>query len=174
MATKTYLHALNVGIVDGDKQHRIDLERMRLAADQQENWQADAVGKAFFRPGFGKVAETAGAARGRCIPFVAGPTDSFVLELTYLKLRVIDVHGEPPSIARAGLRTAGYRELCHLPSLVQHTGLQTSMRDFDRRHPAQPLAGLGDGGHAAAQAGGRHLGGQLLERDGEVAHHLLV
>lgn len=90
MATKTYLHALNVGIVDGDKQHRIDLERMRLAADQQENWQADAVGKAFFRPGFGKVAETAGAARGRCIPFVAGPTDSFVLELTDLKLRVID------------------------------------------------------------------------------------
>lgn len=38
------------------------------------------------------------------------------------------------------LKTAGYRELCHLPSLVQHTGLQTSMRDFDRRHPPQPLA----------------------------------
>ena len=90
MATKTYLHALNVGIVDGDKQHRIDLERMRLAADQQENWQADAVGKAFFRPGFGNVAETVDGARGRCLPFVAGPTDSFVLELTDQKLRVID------------------------------------------------------------------------------------
>lgn len=90
MATKTYLHALNVGIVDGDKQHRIDLERMRLAADQQENWQADAVGKAFFRPGTGMVARTSGGGQARGIPFVAGPTDSFVLELTHQALRVVD------------------------------------------------------------------------------------
>jgi uncharacterized RDD family membrane protein YckC len=47
------------------------------------------------------------AARGRrcCTLYVFQATLGQTIGMRVLKLRVIDVYGEPPSIARAGLRT---------------------------------------------------------------------
>lgn len=88
--TRTYLHALNIGVVDRDKTHRVDIERMRLAAEIQENLMADAVGKGFFRPGFGYKGTTKSNNAAKPIPFIAGVNDSFGLEFTDSVLRVLD------------------------------------------------------------------------------------
>lgn len=86
----TYHHALNVGVVDKDKLHRVDLERMRLAAEDQTNLMCDAVGKAFFRPGFEHLAEARGGAVAKLLPFDAGGQAIYTLEFTPGYLRVWD------------------------------------------------------------------------------------
>lgn len=90
MAIRTYHHALNVGQYDRDKLHRIDVDRLRLAAEVQQNFLCDAVGKAFGRPGTEYIATTRGGLRSRVLSFVAGDDDAFVLELTNNTMRVID------------------------------------------------------------------------------------
>ncbi len=83
-------HALNVGVVDVDKLHRIDLERMRLAAEDQTNFFCDAVGRMFLRPGFGHVANTYLSAKGKLIPFIAGSSAAYLIELTPGYMRILD------------------------------------------------------------------------------------
>ncbi|MBP8235447.1 MAG: hypothetical protein KAY22_24425 [Rhizorhabdus sp.] len=91
MAIKVYHHSLNIGVYDVDKLHRVDLERMRLAAEIQENLLCDAVGKAFPRPGSQYVATCDnGTTRVEPIPFVAGTEDAFILEMSDLTVRVLD------------------------------------------------------------------------------------
>lgn len=82
-------HALNVGVVDEDKLHRVDLERMRLAAQQQTNWQCDTVGKMYLRPGTSFIALTAGLNKAKLINFIAAQSAAYVLELTDSTLRVM-------------------------------------------------------------------------------------
>lgn len=91
MAIKVYHHSLNVGVFDVDKLHRVDLERMRLAAEIQENLLCDAIGKAFPRPGT-KYCATCdnGTTRVEPIPFIAGTEDAFILEMSDLTVRVLD------------------------------------------------------------------------------------
>lgn len=86
----TFYHALNVGVVDKDKLHRVDLERLRLAAEEQTNIIPDAVGKAFFRPGTEHFAETKGGAKAQLIEFDAGGQAVYGLELTPGFMRVWD------------------------------------------------------------------------------------
>jgi hypothetical protein len=86
----TYYHSLAVGVVDRDKLHRVDLERMRLAAEDQTNILCDAVGKAFFRPGTEHFAETKDGAKAKLIEFDAGGQAVYGLELTPGFLRVWD------------------------------------------------------------------------------------
>lgn len=95
MAIKVLHHAFNIGVTDRDKLHRVDLARMRLASEIQTNFLAHATGKAFLRPGFEFITETREDGDGngrRCLllPFIAGVDDSFVLELTDLKMRVLN------------------------------------------------------------------------------------
>jgi hypothetical protein len=78
----TYYHSLAVGVVD--------LERMRLAAEDQTNILCDAVGKAFFRPGTEHFAETKDGAKAKLIEFDAGGQAVYGLELTPGFLRVWD------------------------------------------------------------------------------------
>lgn len=87
-SVKAYHHLLNVGVVDADKEHRVDLERMRLAAKDQTNLLCNVTGKAFVRPGFGYLSTNKGSNKARLIPFVAGQTAAFQLELTDLFMRV--------------------------------------------------------------------------------------
>jgi len=91
MAIKVYHHALNCGVFDVDKLHRVDLERLRLAAEIQENLLCDAIGKAFPRPGT-KYCATCdnGTTRVEPIPFIAGTEDAFILEMSDLTVRVLD------------------------------------------------------------------------------------
>lgn len=86
----TFYHALNVGVVDKDKLHRVDLERMRLAAEEQTNILCDAVGKAFFRPGTQHFALTKDGAKAQLIDFDAGGQAVYALELTPNFMRVWD------------------------------------------------------------------------------------
>lgn len=91
MALKVYHHSLNVGQYDVDKLHRVDLERMRLAAEIQENLLCDAIGKAFPRPGTQYCATCDnGTTRVEPIPFVAGTEDAFILEMSNETVRVLD------------------------------------------------------------------------------------
>lgn len=82
-------HALNVGVVDEDKLHRVDLERMRLAAQQQTNWQCDTVGKMYLRPGTHYVATTSLGKKAKLINFIAAQSAAYVLELTDGVMRVM-------------------------------------------------------------------------------------
>lgn len=83
-------HALNVGVIDADKLHRIDLERMRLATEDQTNFICDAVGKTFLRPGTKYCATTKSSNKANLISFVAGSSAAYILELTDSVLRVLE------------------------------------------------------------------------------------
>lgn len=90
MPNAVLYHALNVGVVDRDKLHRVDLERMRLAAEDQTNLLCDAVGKAFLRPGTEHFDTTYGGGYARLIPFDAGGPRVYGLELTGSNMRIWD------------------------------------------------------------------------------------
>lgn len=81
-------HALNIGVFDRDKLHRVDIERMRLAAERQTNMLCDAVGQAFLRPGTQFIANLDGPRRP--IEFVAGNDDAALLLLGNMTMRVFD------------------------------------------------------------------------------------
>lgn len=88
MPTELLHHALNVGVVDKNKLFRVDLEKLRLASEDQTNIFCDAVGRAFLRPGTEHMGTA--LAKARILSFVAGGSEAFVLELTAEKLRVWD------------------------------------------------------------------------------------
>lgn len=90
MAAEILHHALNVGVVDEDNLHRIDLAKMRLAAEDQTNIMPLATGPAFFRAGFQYIATVKGSNHCRPISFVAGNSAAYVLELTSGTLRVLN------------------------------------------------------------------------------------
>ena len=87
---KPYHHLLNVGVVDEKFEHRVDLEVMRLAARQQTNIIGLTPGPGMVRPGFKYLSANRSNAQARLLPFIAGPNDAFLLELTDGKLRVRD------------------------------------------------------------------------------------
>lgn len=89
-------HALNAGVVDANKLHRIDLTQMRLAAEDQTNIVASVVGPATFRQGFGYIGATKSSAEAYLLPFVAGDDASYMIELTSLVLRVWDPDTDAP------------------------------------------------------------------------------
>lgn len=85
----TYLHALNVGVQDATALLRVDLERMRLAAEMQTNWLCMATGRAFMRPGLQYITSTDGNAEARLKEFVFGVSDAVLMEFTNQSFRVI-------------------------------------------------------------------------------------
>ena len=91
MALKVFAHLMNIGVVDVDKLHRVDLERMRLAAEDQTNLLCDTIGRAWFRQGTEYLSTNANpTGKARLLPFIAGQMDAFQLELSDLTLRVRD------------------------------------------------------------------------------------
>jgi hypothetical protein len=83
----TYFHALNVGVQDKKALARVDLERMRLAAEDQTNLMCMATGPAFMRPGFEYLATA--PSKCRLKEFIFGASDAALLEFSASKLRVI-------------------------------------------------------------------------------------
>ena len=75
-------HALNVGVIGADKLHRIDLERMRLAAEDQTNFFCDAVGLYVPPPRLWPYRHHVPRCQGKLIPFIAGSGAAYMLELT--------------------------------------------------------------------------------------------
>lgn len=87
--TSTYFHALNIGVQDKRSLARVDLERMRLAAEEQTNLLCLATGPAFMRPGLEYLAPHRNNAEAWLKEFVFGASDVALLELSNYALRVI-------------------------------------------------------------------------------------
>lgn len=94
------LHSLNVGVVDKKHLARVDLERMRLAAEAQTNLLPLTTGPAFMRPGLEYISTTDSNAVCRVKEFVFGATDAALMEFTdYLfRVRVDDVLVTRPTV----------------------------------------------------------------------------
>lgn len=85
----TFIHAFNVGVQDKKHLLRVDLERMRLAAEIQTNIIPLTTGPAFMRPGLGYLTSTDGNHVARLKEFVFGATDAAVMEFTDNVFRVL-------------------------------------------------------------------------------------
>lgn len=97
----TVVHGFNVGIVDVDNLTRIDLERMRLAAEEQDNILGTVTGKGFLRPGTKYITTADGSALIK--DFIFSADDAAVLEFTSQQMRVLvnDVVVSRPAVSTA-------------------------------------------------------------------------
>lgn len=100
-AVRSYLHAFNVGVHDSTALARIDLERMRLAAEVQTNFLPKATGPAFMRPGLEYLFSSTGETRLK--EFVFGATDASMMVFTNQAMRISidDVLMTRPSVTAA-------------------------------------------------------------------------
>lgn len=104
MATvNTYLHALNVGVQDRKHLLRVDLERMRLASEEQTNILALTTGPGFMRPGLEFLSATKDNDVCRVKEFIFGATDAALMEFTdsALRVRVDDAIVSRPAVTAA-------------------------------------------------------------------------
>lgn len=89
MARQNAAHlSFNRGEVARSALARVDLEKMRLSAEQQANWMPTVLGPMMLRPGTEMVGRTLNDAACRLLPFVFSNDDLALLELTNGKLRV--------------------------------------------------------------------------------------
>jgi hypothetical protein len=86
---ETAQHFFNIGVIDRDKLHRVDVDHLRLGASIQTNLLCDVAGKAFLRPGLefcglqpASADPFSGLTSARLLPFVSGADESYVLEFT--------------------------------------------------------------------------------------------
>lgn len=100
---RVYQHAFNTGVQDKTALARIDLERMRLAAEEQTNFIGRATGPGFVRPGLEYLTATRSNLTGRIEEFIFGATDAALLEFTNGSLRILvdDELVSRPSVSTA-------------------------------------------------------------------------
>ncbi|WP_159585918.1 hypothetical protein [Chelativorans xinjiangense] len=84
----TYFHSFATGVQDATALPRVDLERMRLAAEVQTNLLPKATGPGFMRPGLEYLSSTDGNAVTRLKEFVFGATDAALMEFSNASMRV--------------------------------------------------------------------------------------
>ncbi len=82
------IHSLTAGEVSNAALARVDQERLRLAAEIQENLFPHVIGKGMFRPGTKYLGATASNTRARYLPFVKAPNDTAIVEMTSALMRV--------------------------------------------------------------------------------------
>jgi hypothetical protein len=85
-----HIAAFNRGIVSPRAMGRVDVERLRLCAEEQSNILPDTVGNGIFRPGTMFLGNTAGNAVAKMIPFIKSSDDTATLEFTNGALRIWD------------------------------------------------------------------------------------
>lgn len=76
------LYAFNRGEVSRRALGRVDLDRMRLSAEEQVNWLPEPLGPMTLRPGLQYLGATRSNNEALFIPFVFGNSDTAALELT--------------------------------------------------------------------------------------------
>lgn len=86
-ATHAFIAAFNAGEVGGEALGRVDIAKMRYAAETQVNILPSVLGPAQFRPGFAYKATAIGSARD--IPFVFDVSTKAILEVSNLAMRVL-------------------------------------------------------------------------------------
>lgn len=96
----TYFHALNSGVHDPSALARVDLQRIRLASEQQTNLLCKANGPAFLRPGTEYLTSTHGNTVCRLKEFVFGASDAALMEFTdsAMRVRVNDILITRPAV----------------------------------------------------------------------------
>lgn len=82
------LYALNHGEISKHALGRVDVERLRLAAEEQVNWMPMTIGPAMLRPGMGYLGATKSNAPAKLIEFVFATDDTALIELTSSVMRV--------------------------------------------------------------------------------------
>lgn len=82
-----YHHSFATGVNDKSSLPRTDLERMRLAAEEQTNLMCLATGRGFLRPGLEFLGSTYQVSKGRLKEFVFGTSDASLFELSDFHLR---------------------------------------------------------------------------------------
>lgn len=85
---KALTHSFNNGEISRAARARVDLEKVRLTAETQENILPHAIGSGQFRPGFGYLGATRSNAFARIEPFVRSRTQVAMGEFTAGKLRI--------------------------------------------------------------------------------------
>lgn len=87
----TSLNALNRGEISKDALARVDIERLRLSAERQENFLPFTLGPMMLRPGYQYVGAMRGDLSGRLLPFIFSNSDTAIIELTANTMRVWQV-----------------------------------------------------------------------------------
>lgn len=101
--TNASLYAFNRGVVAAQALARVDLDRMRMSAEEQTNWLPRALGSMSLRPGLAYTGETLNSAKSISIPFVYSMTQVARIECTALVARPL-IDDAP--ITRAAVSTA--------------------------------------------------------------------
>lgn len=83
------LLAFNAGEVSRAALARVDVEKLRLAAECQVNWWPSVIGKMMLRPGSKYLFSTRSDAAIKGVPFIFGASDTALLEFCDSHLRVI-------------------------------------------------------------------------------------
>lgn len=86
--SRPLIHSFNVGEVSPSGLARVDQERVRLAAELQQNIFGYVIGKGMMRPGTEYLGTTEASAQARLIAFVRDLDNTAVLEFTNELLRV--------------------------------------------------------------------------------------
>lgn len=79
---------MNAGEVSQAALNRVDLEKMRLAAEDMINWTPSVLGPMSLRPGLKYQSATHGNAKCRLLPFIFNASTTSLLEITASGLRV--------------------------------------------------------------------------------------
>lgn len=82
------LLALNRGLISRLALARADIKRVAWAAEIMTNWMPRVMGSMMFRPGLGYIGSTKSNALAHHIPFVFSTTDTALIEVTDLLVRV--------------------------------------------------------------------------------------
>lgn len=85
----TALTSFNRGEVSRLALGRVDVDKLRLAAEECVNWIPHTLGPMQIRPGLQRVSDTAGNQRAFTLPFIYSVQDTALLELTPGLLRVL-------------------------------------------------------------------------------------
>lgn len=80
--------ALNAGEVSKAALNRVDLEKMRLAAEEMVNFIPSVLGPIGMRPGLGYLGATYENAKCRLLPFIFNASTTSLLEITAAGMRV--------------------------------------------------------------------------------------
>ena len=104
---RTFLFALNGGLVSPLALARTDLQRMRLTAETFHNCFPRVIGPLQFRQGLEYLGSTNGDAAARQIPFIFSVDDTAIIELADLSLRVLVDDAEVSRVAVSTTITNG-------------------------------------------------------------------
>lgn len=81
-------YSLNSGEIDKATVNRIDLEKMRMAADKMVNFMPLVRGPMTMRPGTTYVGQTKGSGKARLMPFVFNASTTSLVEFTGSTIRI--------------------------------------------------------------------------------------